>query len=344
MGRLESLIYMSSHILSTEFLDGQGLGNQLWAYAATRSLSERLGFGFKLRGFERFKGSAFLSISEHVNISIERDDCTSKLIPPTYHERQYYDPELKLLSTYFDEGVLNLRSSHDLKGYFQSEQYFFGDIEKLKHYFIIDAKILEKNSIPSDICVLNLRGGEYKRFKDLILPQSYWQNAQKNMMELYGISKFLVVTDDYRYAKKIFPQYEIVSGNVGDCYAVLNSAKYVVASNSSFSYFPIKTNLNSPIVIAPQYWSRFNNSYKRWAAPANFYADWLWQGADGEIQGIEGCIGCVQDTIQFYRSEYFVSCPPSQLNQGFSWKILIPTMLRPHIKKFLSYFFPTKIG
>lgn len=334
----------SKHNLSTELLHGQGLGNQLWAYAATRSVSEYLGFGFILKGFDRFKGSEFLSLSEHEGISPEEIALACNSSYPTYHERQYYDPELKLFSTYLDDQVLQLSSSYDLKGYFQSEGYFFGDTHKLRSYFTIHSNILKKNAISQDICVLNLRGGEYKRFRDLILPPSYWSAAQKNIMELYDVNKFVVVTDDYRYAKALFPGCEVISGNVGDCYAVLNNAKYVVASNSSFSYFPIKTNLNSPVVIAPQYWSRFSNSYGRWAAPANLYSDWLWQDADGKILDMSACEKCVQDTIKYYQSHYSISCSPSQLKQDFDWKKFIPKSLRRIAKLVLSYSFPTRIG
>jgi len=335
---------MDSNILSTELLAGQGLGNQLWAYAAVRSISERLGFGFLLMGSDQFKGFDFLAISDHINISLEVYNHAKKLNNPTYYERQYYDPELKLFSTHFDKEVLELGSSHNLMGYFQSEDYFFGDTEKLKSYFSIDSNILQKNTIPQDICVLNLRGGEYKRFKDLILPFSYWQNAQSNMMELYGVNKFVVVTDDYNYGKALFPEYEIISGNVGDCYAVLNNAKYIVVSNSSFSYFPIKTNLNSPVVIAPQYWSRFNNPYGRWAAPANLYSDWLWQGSSGQILDMANCIKTAQETIKYYQREYFVACQPYALKQKFSWKIFVPNSMRSYLKKILCLIFPTKIG
>lgn len=330
--------------LSTELLHGQGLGNQLWAYAATRSISEHLGFGFVLKGIDRFKGSDFLAISEHENISQDELGLACNSSYPTFQERQYFDPDLKLFSTYFDEQILKIRGSYDLKGYFQSEAYFFGDVNKLRNYFKIHPDFLKKNTIAQDICVLNLRGGEYKRFKDLILPPSYWHNAIKNIRELYGVNKFVVVTDDYRYAKSLFPEYEIISGSIGNCYSVLNNAKYVIVSNSSFAYFPVKTNLNAPVVIAPQYWSRFNNAYHRWAAPANLYSDWFWQDANGKILTMSVCEECVQDTIKYYQARYYISCCPSQIKQNLDWKKFIPKSLRSITKVILSLFFPTRIG
>ena len=46
-----------------EFLEGQGLGNQLWNYVTLRSLSKVLGFEYKVLHPERFKGKNFLDIS-----------------------------------------------------------------------------------------------------------------------------------------------------------------------------------------------------------------------------------------------------------------------------------------
>lgn len=330
--------------LSTELLNGQGLGNQLWAYAATRSISERLGFGFILKGIDRFKGSDFLTLCEHDNIASEELELAFNTNYPAFHERQYFDPELNLFSTYFDDQVLGICGSHDLRGYFQSEAYFFGDVNKLRNYFKIHPHFLKKNTIDQDVCVLNLRGGEYKRFKDLILPLSYWHNAKNNIRELYGVNKFVVVTDDYRYAKALFPRYEIISGNIGDCYSVLNNAKYVIVSNSSFSYFPVKTSLNAPVVIAPQYWSRFNNKFCRWAAPANLYSGWLWQDANGKILSMSACEDSVQDTIKYYQANYYISCCPSQLKKKLELKKFIPKSFRTYTKLILSLFSPTKIG
>jgi hypothetical protein len=296
--------------------------------------------GFCLRGLDVFKGCDFL------DLSIDSTEESNELLAPSmvFYERQFYDPQLKLFATAFDERVLRLKSSHDLVGFFQSEQYFFGDLEKLKHYIRIKSYVLQLNSISDDICVLNLRGGEYKRFNDLLLPKSYWENAKKNMQKLFGIEKFIVVTDDYRYAKALFPLTEIISGNVANCYATLSNAKYVIASNSSFSYFPLKTNLNNPAVIAPQYWARFNNSYDRWAAPANLYRDWLWQDANGNLHSYDDCLPLVQRTLNYYRDTYYVCAPITQFNNLSFIKKWIPRKLRTLIKSLLGIFFPTKIG
>ena len=39
-------------MLATEFLHGQGLGNQLFAYVTTRVLARRLGYDFGIKGLQ----------------------------------------------------------------------------------------------------------------------------------------------------------------------------------------------------------------------------------------------------------------------------------------------------
>ena len=46
-----------------EFLEGQGLGNQLWNYVTLRSLSKVLRFDYRVLYPEKFKGKNFLDIS-----------------------------------------------------------------------------------------------------------------------------------------------------------------------------------------------------------------------------------------------------------------------------------------
>ena len=61
------------------------------------------------------------------------------------------------------------------------------------------------------------------------------------------------------------------------------SCNYIILSNSSFGYFPVKLGIKPEIVIAPYQWSRFGNKYNRWASPCNYYKNWLWQNIDGNL-------------------------------------------------------------
>lgn len=334
---------MNDLTLTTRLYSGQGLGNQLWVYAAVRSVCEKLQYNFVLEDFDQFKGKAFLDIDSHVNhgdsnIRPEIDGLS------TYYEKRYFDKQMKLFTTSFDENVLKIDRSSRLEGYFQSEQYFFGDLEKLRKYIRLSKSLISKHALDADVCVLNIRGGEYKRFKDLILPKSYWLQAMDHMRNYFGVEKFIVVTDDSPYARYLFPGLEVVSGDVGACYASLYSAKNVVVSNSSFAYFPIKTGLQSPNVIAPQYWARPENGYQRWANPANLYQDWLWQAKDGDLLTYADCLPQIDQTEKFYQENGYVPCSPEDIIGARSFREWIPQPIRIQVKKILSKVFPGSIG
>jgi len=331
-------------MIVTEFYDGQGLGNQLWVYAAARSIAEQLNVPFALLGSGRFKGKEFLRLENSVGIDAVE---VSKVLQSEhwrhFHETYYYDSDLNYMSSGFDSGVLSLSGINKLDGLFQSEKYLFGDSEKLKKYFELDEECKKNNRVADDICIINLRGGEYKRHKRLVLPDSYWNIAVENMSRIAGITKYLVVTDDVRYAREIFPDFHILDGEIRDCYASIYNAQYLILSNSSFAYFPAKTGVAKCYVIAPMYWARFGNELRRWASPANLYESWLWQDAEGELCTYEECLQDKETTEAFYTENYFVKTSVNCFSDD-RFRRLIPAPIRSLIKRMLSIFFPKNYG
>ena len=116
------------------FRNGQGLGNQLWLFAVAKSLSEKLKQDLFIEDIKKFKGKDFLildyiSPQNKVNSNYKNDF-------KTFSERIYFDSELKYIVSSFDENILNISENTILDWIFQSEKYFFNDIEKLKRYII----------------------------------------------------------------------------------------------------------------------------------------------------------------------------------------------------------------
>ena len=263
-------------MLNITFKDGQGLGNQLWMFAAAKSISEKLNVDLNIYEYKKFKGKSFLNLDNKNNYSYSINEYKYSENIDVFNERIFYDNDLRYIASDYDERVLEIKKETILEGIFQSENYFFGDLSKLKRYIKLKSSIREENKIDQNICILNIRGGEYKRHKNFILPKSYWLNAINNFKNKFQIRDFIIVTDDYRYAKNLFPNLKIIHGDVGKCYAYLYNSANLILSNSTFSYFPCKTGINKN-VIAPIYWARPNNKYKRWASPCNIYEGWLWQ-------------------------------------------------------------------
>ena len=111
-----------------QFLEGQGLWNQLWNYVTLRALCEVLDYGYEIINPENFKGREFLEISYIGNGSKKNlGSSLKKSIPKNiFNEKLFYDNELKVFASDFDNEILNIKSNTLIKGLFQSE--------KLRHY------------------------------------------------------------------------------------------------------------------------------------------------------------------------------------------------------------------
>ena len=151
-------------MLYLEFLEGQGLGNQLWNYVTLRSISKKLGFGYEIINPEKFKGKKFLDISYSQNLVDNNFETLEKKngINNIFNEKIFYDSELKTFASDFDENILKIDKNTLIRGLFQSEKYFFNyDINE----FIKLKNGLNDYSKFQNHCLLNIRGGEYKGYK-----------------------------------------------------------------------------------------------------------------------------------------------------------------------------------
>ncbi len=318
-----------------EFLEGQGLGNQLWNYVALRAIAEKLGLNFKIINSQNFKGKEFLDIKYSSQINKVHDDLKKNI----FNESLFHDKNLKTYSSNFDKEVLKINPNTEIKGLFQSEKYLFNyDINN----YIKLKKNFKKNITLKNKCLINIRGGEYKRFKNLILPKKYWLDAIKNIKKIKNDINFLIVTDDYHYASKLLPNIKILKGDIINDFINLFSAEYVILSNSSFAYFPVSLEEKPKIIIAPAHWSRFGNNLNRWISPSNYYKGWKYQDQSGNFLTINQIEKSINDTISHYSNFYVRTIPEFENKKSFS--DLFPKKLKKIIKKFLSKIMPMTIG
>ena len=326
------------------FKNGQGLGNQLWLFAVAKSVSEKLEQDLFIEDFEKFKGKDFL-ILDYISPQNKTNELYQSINIndfKIFSERIYYDKQLKYFVSNFDEDILRISGDTILDGIFQSEKYFFNDLDKLKRYIKPIKSILEDNQISDDFCILNIRGGEYKRHKNFLLSKNYWENAILNFKNFFNIHKFKIVTDDFKYAKALFPNLEIIHGNISKCYCTIYNCKNIIVSNSSFSYFPCKTGVNKNI-IAPMYWARPVKNHGRWVSPGNIYKDWNWQDNEGLIHSYNDCLKIAEQTDDFYKKEFTVLINKKNIPSNGLFNFL-PVFVKKFLKKILSYIFPKHFG
>ena len=330
-----------------KFKKGQGLGNQLWLYASGLSIAEKLNQSFQVLNYENFKAKNFLEIKKFQSSKLNDENSLRQLRNSNegeidiFHESLYFDANLKFIASTYDERVINLKKDVLLEGLFQSENYFFNDLTKLKRYIKLSKSSIQKYSIPSDICVMNIRGGEYKRHKKLILKKNYWIQAMKNFSKLEKIKNFIIVTDDYRYCKQLFPEIEIISDDIEKCYATIYNCSNIIVSNSSFAYFPCKTGTPKK-VIAPKYWAR-HYTETIWSSPCNIYEGWNWQDKNGSLSTYEECLSITKKSTKYFEDNFFYLVKNESIPK-FSPVYFLPKQIKKLLKSILSYFFPIHFG
>ena len=105
-----------------------------------------------------------------------------------------------------------------MEGYFQDERYFLEQKINFSSYCEFLNPNINQIELNEKLAYLTL-GVEYKRHKNFILPKHYWLNAIKLMKK--GAEKFIIVTDDKRYCNNLFPNYEVISGSIKECFFIL---------------------------------------------------------------------------------------------------------------------------
>ena len=150
-------------------------------------------------------------------------------------------------------------------------------------------RILLSNNInleDENLCILNCRGGEYRGVPSLFLEENYWKNAVDNMSLRNPKMKFMVVTEDPEYFKKVF-DFPVMHISIGCDYYIVNNAKNLIISNSAFGIFSSWTNQNNPYVIAPKYWARHNVSDGYYANSDMESFGWNFMDRNGALDKIE---------------------------------------------------------
>ena len=246
------------------FHQGSGLGNQLHRYVATRVKALDLGVdwgmvfqqddrnkpaGFKGKDF--FKGEFWGKLDNYTNYK----QFNEKKILENGVDVRSYDPEFNFIE---DNTIID--------GEFQDERYWEHREKEVNEWLKV-----EPLEMPDDLCVIGVRGGEFKVFPDLFLTKDYWEEGIKKMKEINPKMRFEVHTDDEEMAKQFFPDYKVIH-DIGINWRSMRFAKYAIIANSSFFILPRW--LNKGITIAPRYWARHNT--KVWALPQNYYKRFIY--------------------------------------------------------------------
>ena len=282
-------------MIVTELYNGQGLGNQLWSYVVTRTLALDKGLNFGIMSPEKFKGKEFLDLDfgKIIQGGSGPEGGPPKTLPQGivhyYVEKDTWYEKYKCDIRDYDSGVLNIEDNTKIEGYFQSERYILHRKNEIRRWLKVSENYDCYDYYHDDICILNIRGGEYKGNAELILSKKYWTDAIRNMLSINKNLEFVIITDDVKYTQALLPEYPSYHFDIGKDYSIVKNAKYLILANSSFSFFSAWTSETVKYVIAPKYWARHNISDGFWACAFNLYQGWMWQDKSGALFSYDEC-------------------------------------------------------
>ena len=284
-------------IIATELLKGQGLGNQLFCYVTTRALAYAKGYDFSILNREILannihsnKGMYFMDIdcgidldkSSFDNIYQEKED-------RIFIGNSIHDIEHGCYITGADKKLLSMEETTLVYGNMQDEAYFGNYKKEITQWLKVKTEYDCMEYSRENLCIINIRGGEYTSNPELFLRRKYWTDAMKAMRKIRSDMEFMVVTDDLEAAKRILPEVEAYHFDLAGDYTVIKNAHYLILSNSTFAFFPAFTSQTVKYIIAPKYWARHNVSDGYWASEQNIYSDFHYMDRKGRIFTADEC-------------------------------------------------------
>jgi len=273
-------------MIVVELWNGQGLGNQLHCYITARAVAERNNFEFGVQSPERFKGSSFINLNSGLLVTGGRTDVEGQPPITLPDNISHYYREHSIRNSFgddvtpYDQNIFKVGDNTKLDGLLQGEEYFL----EFRDLIRTDWLKVDLFELPENLCVINFRGGEYTNYPRFFLTEKYWDDAITNMLSIRNDMSFVVVTDDVYSATRVFSKYNIpVTHDMSTDYRMIQSAHYLILSNSSFAFYPAWLNTNSKFTIAPRYWGRHNVSDGFWSIDQNYTKGWTYQDRDGNL-------------------------------------------------------------
>lgn len=295
-------------MIVTELYNGQGLGNQLWCYFVTRIISYKNGYDFGIQSPYKFKGKEFMTLDfgrEVMGGSGPEGGPPTSLpegISNYYKEKMTRHPNGLDISK-LDINLLNITDGTKIDGNMQSMFYIKDNRDLIKSW--VEIKKGGLTELPDNLCIIHIRGGDF-RFSSAFLNKSYYDSAISKMIIRDPNMAFAIVTDDVGYSKRLYPDIPIVGGSstgVSDDniashhtggpiwmdWSILSSAKNIIMSASSFSFWPAYLNDNA-YVIAPMYWADYNKSDGYWSCGDSIVDGWNYINKDGLFLNSDDCL------------------------------------------------------
>ena len=308
------LLKINIRIMVTTNLTGN-LGNHMWQYSVCRVVAEKLGYEWGVnpspthdyhRGMNQmyfmdvdfgiFPEGDFNDFHEKWLTYKHVDDVNITMLD----KRVYEIPDWTRLIG--DNGAFG--------GIYQSEDYLIDRKKDIVEWFKIkdvykneyDKKLIDLGiTLDENTCVINFRGGEYKSIPNVILRIEYWKNSVEHIKNINPNMNFIVITDDPNTANRYIPYgFKTFHVDIGFDFYVVNNAKNLIISNSTFGWWAAWLNTKCNITIAPKYWARHNVSDGYWATGDSYTRGFTYMDREGKLSLYDEC---KTEAIKYYKQK-----------------------------------------
>lgn len=281
------------------------LGNHMWQYAVCRTVAEKLGYEWGINSspthdyYNGMNQMYFMDVDFGKSVVGEFED---------FHEKWtfYNDNGDNVNICRLDDRVYQIKDNTRLIGFngafggiYQSEDYIINRKSDILNWFKLnDVKSEEYNkklielgiTLDDNLCVINFRGGEYRIIPNVLLRREYWRDSINHMLSLNPNMKFIIITDDSECAKSFIP-FDIPTYHldIGFDFYVVNQAKWLIISNSTFGWWAAWLNKNVNKILAPKYWARHNISDGYWSVGDSYTRGFTYVDRDGNLSDYQTC-------------------------------------------------------
>jgi hypothetical protein len=257
------------------------LGNELFIYTFLKDTSKKVGETIVI-------DSQKIKISEYFYLNNPFWNIINRIKLFWYYRVLSRFQSYKIVKDFQNGQHTQIGNAYYL-GYFQSNKYFSENKDEIIRTYRIKKKyrnFFQKNFslLKKDYIAIHYRCGDYKNFgnenlggQNLVLPDSYFT---KSIELLYqnGCPRdipIIIVTDSPNelLEKTFASNAEIISKDEIFDFQVLQHSKYLIISNSSFSWWAASLNRNKILCIAPKYWLGFK--VEKEFPPGILNKDWI---------------------------------------------------------------------
>ena len=229
------------------------LGNQMFQYAATKSLAKKHNRDFMIAPREVFGQHYYQPLRSKLDdcFDLKCDRGISNF--PTHEERHYH----------FDEETFNNPPEHDvnLLGFFQSDKWFKHIDDEIREDFTFKPEIFDvskniKESFTDEVVSIHIRRTDYvTNGNHVSQDMDYYDEALKLVPKDINV---LIFSDEPEWCKSqsIFSEERFLVSDVNDPYidlCLMTLCDYHIMANSTFSWWAAYL-AKTKLAIAPKIW------------------------------------------------------------------------------------------